>query len=68
MSVYQVKEYYVFTTFSEDKLEDVKRFVNNCEDLIGKEIYWSLDSVTIEGFDCESSAEDVWNSLAGVLE
>ena len=59
--VYQVEEYYIHYTVS-DK-EAAEEFVNNCEDLAcldaRVEDWFGKTVIAIDGFDSESSANEV---------
>lgn len=59
MSVYQVEEYYISVDVPEDKVDEVKHMLDNSEDLVGTEISWSDNVLTIDNFDCENLAEDI---------
>lgn len=59
MSVHQVEEYYIHINIPEDKLDAVSILVGNHQELRGLDVQWIDRDLIIEGFDCESRANEI---------
>jgi len=67
MSVYQVEEYYIYINVPEEKLVDVKRFIDNCDELACQEHSFSGSDLVIDNFDCESHAKRVSDQIHEII-
>ncbi len=66
MSVFQVEEYYVFIQIPEDKIEKVQEWINHNLP-VGTTYELVNGELTVDNFDCESSAEDTDESIRDLL-
>ena len=68
MSVYQVEEYYVYKEVPEEKVNEVKTALDNCDLIVSSGVSWCDDGVTIEPFDCENYAQSVDDLINSIIE
>ena len=68
MSVYQVEEYYIFVQVPEDKVDEVKRMLDNHQELCGTDVSWSGCELTIDNFDCETRADGINSDIQDLLD